>query len=1196
MSEWESGRVGEWERGRLSKFWLFAVVALWFALPGPLLADNSDPLSDFTFHVSRFTFHGLRTTAYATSTIVLNEIHYHAASEAYGEEYVELYNAGSTVADLSGWYFSDGFDYTFPTGTVMLPGDYRVVASDPALVEAIYGITGTLGPFASGRLDNSGERIALADPTGVVADQVTYDDHLPWPEAADGDGPSLELINPTFNHESPCSWGASVGAGTPGAQNSVYHAGNLPPCILAPTHAPLLPTSTQPVTVTAFVDDNSVVVSVTLYYRVQGEAAYTAVPMRQEAGGKKQEARSTPYSLLLTPYSAIIPSLAISETIFLPGQGRYVEFYITATDDEGATRIMPEGAPGGTSAETGLPLTVSFLYWVEDVPLSSNLLLYRLILTDQNRAELTTRDMFSNELLDATFVCSDTAYYNVGLRYRGDTRNFTPRPYRIKFRDAQEFESRERLNLLSDNLDRDAMAYSVFQRAGLPASDTRFVQLAINGRVEGNYLDVEAVDRDFLKAHFGDDDDGNLYRGAEGADLAYRGADPNLYRPNYVKKTNEEADDFTDVISLTYALTHAPDATFMADAEAVADMRQWLKWFAVQAVLDNHEGALWIGGGDDYYLYHRGGDDRFVLLSWDHDTTFVNPTHTIWEPDWYAKAAVKRILHTPVFMRWYYQGIAEVITGPFSVAEMFPRIDALPAEVVGAGDKQELKDFVGARVPYLWTEIPDDTLVILTNNGDDIVTTDATVTLEGMCSPLRDVTVNGSADGVTYLTATSWRYVAQLPQRDNVFVFSDGVDTQTIAVFRDVFHGGTLTADTVLESSRLPYTIYEDIRLSGGVTLTIEGGATLRFDAERLIRVEDGARLWIHGTVTQPVVLSTGDPALFWGGILLWNTRADNRIEYAVLEYIHEVLLNPRTHGVTAFASDIAIAHSTLRHMRHSVAVTADYDSALTLLYNEIYDIGTDAVHATGGQATIEGNTIHDSFYDLSFNPSPPEGIEISAIQNPPAVLRDNRIYNITDDCLDANDSSVIVERNIFHHCGDKGISIGGPFSSTLVNNLVYECRYNEGDYDHTGFGVALKDGATAFLANNTLVSNTHGLGLFEMHAGDGGATATGINTIIWGNEQSVVTRDGSSLTLVYSHVGGGFPGEGNSDADPLFRAPLNHVYRLKAESPCVDTGTPVGAPDMDVVRIARPKGEGYDRGAFEFFEFYTVYLPMVLR
>jgi hypothetical protein len=55
-------------------------------------------------------------------------------------------------------------------------------------------------------------------------------------------------------------------------------------------------------------------------------------------------------------------------------------------------------------------------------------------------------------------------------------------------------------------------------------------------------------------------------------------------------------------------------------------------------------------------------------------------------------------------------------------------------------------------------------------------------------------------------------------------------------------------------------------------------------------------------------------------------------------------------------------------------------------------------------------------------------------------------------------------------------------------------------------------------------------------------------------------------------------------------------VYRLKAESPCVDTGTPVGAPDMDVVRIARPKGEGYDRGAFEFFEFYTVYLPMVLR
>jgi spore coat protein CotH len=257
-------------------------------------------------------------------------------------------------------------------------------------------------------------------------------------------------------------------------------------------------------------------------------------------------------------------------------------------------------------------------------------------------------------LLDATFVYSQEVFYNVGVRYRGEsTRDVWPRPYRIKFPDEHEFEDRERLNLVSDELGREALSHDLFQRVGLPAPNTRFVTLYINENRQGDYLDVEQVDNDFLEAHLTSNDSGNLYRGFDGADLSYRGPDPDSYRPYYIKKNNEDADDYADIIALTDALTNSPDDTFRADAEAVADMRQWLRWFAVQAVLNNHEGALWIGQGDDYFLYHRPSDDRFILISWDHDFTFVLPDQGIWLPNWYAGEIVRRILNYPDLTRWF---------------------------------------------------------------------------------------------------------------------------------------------------------------------------------------------------------------------------------------------------------------------------------------------------------------------------------------------------------------------------------------------------------------------------------------------------------------------------------------------------------------------------------------------------------------
>ena len=43
---------------------------------------------------------------------------------------------------------------------------------------------------------------------------------------------------------------------------------------------------------------------------------------------------------------------------------------------------------------------------------------------------------------------------------------------------------------------------------------------------------------------------------------------------------------------------------------------------------------------------------------------------------------------------------------------------------------------------------------------------------------------------------------------------------------------------------------------------------------------------------------------------------------------------------------------------------------------------------------------------------------------------------------------------------------------------------------------------------------------------------------------------------VTYSDIQGGYAGEGNIDADPLFVAPDDGDYHLSAGSPCIDAGS----------------------------------------
>ncbi|HAK95208.1 MAG TPA: hypothetical protein DCM87_09450 [Planctomycetes bacterium] len=152
--------------------------------------------------------------------IVINEIMYHplhspnphdpAPAEGPEErEYLEIHNNSDRVIDLSGWRFTKGISYTFEEGTLVEPRGYLVIARNPALLARVYGIEDRIvGPY-QGQLANGGELIRLKDVQRNTVDEVAYCDGGAWSRWADGDGASLELIDPNQDNSVGSAWAAS---------------------------------------------------------------------------------------------------------------------------------------------------------------------------------------------------------------------------------------------------------------------------------------------------------------------------------------------------------------------------------------------------------------------------------------------------------------------------------------------------------------------------------------------------------------------------------------------------------------------------------------------------------------------------------------------------------------------------------------------------------------------------------------------------------------------------------------------------------------------------------------------------------------------------------------------------------------------------------------------------------------------------
>jgi len=132
------------------------------------------------------------------------------ADQSVNEDWFELYNAGSTPVDLSGWRLSDRTNFVnaflIPAGTVLPARGFLLVWADDEVAQNRPG--GDL--HVAFKLSADGERIVLFDPLGTVVDQVGFGAQSP--NFAFGSYPDGSTNRQTLRASTPRSPNSGVGA------------------------------------------------------------------------------------------------------------------------------------------------------------------------------------------------------------------------------------------------------------------------------------------------------------------------------------------------------------------------------------------------------------------------------------------------------------------------------------------------------------------------------------------------------------------------------------------------------------------------------------------------------------------------------------------------------------------------------------------------------------------------------------------------------------------------------------------------------------------------------------------------------------------------------------------------------------------------------------------------------------------------
>ena len=293
-------------------------------------------------------------------------------------------------------------------------------------------------------------------------------------------------------------------------------------------------------------------------------------------------------------------------------------------------------------------------------------------------AQLTqsSRTYVSGEITDG-----ERELTNVGIHLKG-MGSFRPLDEKpslvVKFDEFVENQTYRGLKkLMFNNSSQDStylaelLATQLFADAGVPSAHVTHARVRLNGRDLGLYVVIEAMNKDFLKRHFGNGK-GNLYEGY------LQDVDGRL------DQDNGDDDTQADVRALCEACAIPDPAERWQQLDKVLDVDRFLSFIAMELLTTHWDGyAIHY---NNYRLYHDPKTDKMVFITHGLDWAFRRPNVLI-EPA-QKSVVVHAVLTTPQGQELYRERMRTLFADVFKTPVILDRMEQALGKIRRAGLKK----------------------------------------------------------------------------------------------------------------------------------------------------------------------------------------------------------------------------------------------------------------------------------------------------------------------------------------------------------------------------------------------------------------------------------------------------------------------------------------------------------------------------
>jgi len=287
-------------------------------------------------------------------------------------------------------------------------------------------------------------------------------------------------------------------------------------------------------------------------------------------------------------------------------------------------------------------------------------------------------------------------YLDCGVKLKGNSSYNTSgikKSFKIDFNEytnGQNCDGLKKLNLNNSFKDptflREKLMLDFLNQIGAYAPRCHYSNLYINNNLWGFYTAIDEIDKTWLNRTFGDDR-GNLFKGDPNGDLKWLGGSQSSYETKYELKTNESANDWSDLITFINTLNNSNVTTLNQNLDTIFDSENYMKTWASHILFANLDS--YIGSGHNYYLYYDSLDTKFRFITWDVNEAFGNfkmgmsisqleqlPINFAPQPSG-NRPLTNKLVQNSIYYTQYKTVLCELLENEFSIWSMEARIDEL---------------------------------------------------------------------------------------------------------------------------------------------------------------------------------------------------------------------------------------------------------------------------------------------------------------------------------------------------------------------------------------------------------------------------------------------------------------------------------------------------------------------------------------